>query len=248
MQVARLVFSDGDAWYTILTTLLNMVMIDKKYYWGILFDMDGVIVDSMRHHADGWRTVFRENCGIELSREDIFKREGMSGLSSIVDIFVEKGMAVPAERELIELREKKLELFEQNEIQLFPEMRGILELLDSKNIGIGLVTGSLRRSVQHVLKDDILRYFEAVITVDDISLGKPHPEPYLIGIERLGMKKKYVLAVENAPMGIASAKGAGIDCFAVETTLGGDYLNGADMVFKNHRDLYGYFRDLYGAP
>ncbi len=232
----------------VLTSLLNMVMTGTKYYRGILFDMDGVVVDSMRYHADGWQTVFKENCGIELTREDIFKREGMSGLSSIVDIFVEKGIEVPAERELMELREKKLELFEQNEIQLFPEMRSILELLYSNNIGIGLVTGSLRRSVQHVLKDDILKYFEAVITVDDISLGKPHPEPYIYGIEKLGVEKKYVLAIENAPMGIISAKGAGIDCFAIETTLGGDYLNAANIIFKNHRDLYDYFRDLYGTP
>lgn len=234
--------------YNILTSLLNMVMTGTKYYRGILFDMDGVVVDSMRYHADGWQTVFKENCGIELTREDIFKREGMSGLSSIVDIFAEKGIEVPAERELMELREKKLELFEQNEIQLFPEMRSILEFLYSKNIGIGLVTGSLRRSVQHVLKDDILKYFEAVITVDDISLGKPHPEPYLNGIDKLGVEKKYVLAIENAPMGIISAKGAGIDCFAIETTLGGDYLNGADIVFKNHREIYKYFRELYGTP
>jgi beta-phosphoglucomutase len=221
-------------------------MTDKKYYRAILFDMDGVVVDSMRYHADGWQTVFKENCGIDLTREDVLRREGMSGLSSIVDIFIEKGIEVPSESELVRLREKKLELFEQNEIQVFPEMRTILEFLHFKNIRMGLVTGSLRRSVQHVLKDDILKYFRAIVTVDDISIGKPHPQPYLYGIDRLGVEKSSVLAVENAPMGITSAKGAGIDCFAIETTLGEDFLSGADKVFKNHRELHDYFRDLYG--
>lgn len=219
----------------------------EKRYRAVLFDMDGIVADSMDYHAEGWQQVLREYCGLELSREDIFKREGMPGLESIVDIFEEKGVPVPSEEALTELRERKLQLFERHEIAVFPTIRDILDLLSRQRIAMGLVTGSLRRSVQHVLRDDVLRYFEAVVTVDDIAKGKPDPEPYLCGIARLGVAKSDVLAVENAPMGVISAKRAGIDCFAIETTLDERFLTGADRVFRNHRDLYDCFCRMYNT-
>ncbi len=219
----------------------------EKRYRAVLFDMDGIVADSMDYHAEGWRQVLREYCGLELTREDIFKREGMSGLESIVDIFEEKGVPVPSGEVLSELREKKLELFERHDVTVFPAIRDILDLLSQKKVAMGLVTGSLRRSVQHVLRDDVLRHFEAVVTVDDISKGKPDPEPYLCGMARLGAEKSDVLAVENAPMGILSAKRAGIDCFAIETTLDESFLTGADRIFGNHADLYDYFCRMYNA-
>ncbi|MFW5771345.1 MAG: hypothetical protein ACOCX9_07905, partial [Spirochaetota bacterium] len=60
-----------------------------------LFDMDGVVVDSMPAHAGSWREIFRE-FGLTLQDIDIFKREGMAGLDSIAEIFLEKNSVVPA--------------------------------------------------------------------------------------------------------------------------------------------------------
>ena len=67
-------------------------------YSAILFDMDGVIVDSMHWHAESWIKAFNEY-GIDLIKEDIFKREGMSGIDSIVDIFKEKRIEIPEDDE-----------------------------------------------------------------------------------------------------------------------------------------------------
>ena len=206
--------------------------------------MDGVIADSMDHHAGSWQKVFEE-CGVKISKEEIFKREGMSGLESIIDVIRAKGVPVPDKNEQKKLLERKLQIFEKKRIEIFPMGKEILQFLKSKKIRLGLVTGSLRRSVNFILPHEIFQFFDAVVTFDDISNGKPHPEPYLKALEMTGCGPEDALVIENAPLGIESAKKAGIDCLALQTTLTKKYLNNADMVFKNHEALFRYLKDIF---
>ena len=215
-------------------------MISRKYK-AVLFDMDGVIADSMEHHAESWQTVFREY-GVLISKEEIFKREGMSGLDSIIDVIRSKGVPVPDEKEQKKLQKRKLELFEKNRIEIFPHVLDILQFLKSKNVGLGLVTGSLKRSVNFILPREIFQFFDAVVTFDDITSGKPHPEPYLKALVMTGCGPEDALVIENAPLGIESAKSAGIDCFALETTLPSEYLDKADRIFKTHEALFEFLK------
>ena len=90
----------------------------------------------------------------------------------------------------------------------------------------------------------IFNLFNAIVSVDDVINGKPHPEPYLKAIDILKCDPKYALVIENAPLGIESAKKAGLDCFAIETTLPGSYLKNADRIFKSHRLLFEYFKEM----
>lgn len=215
-----------------------------KRYRAILFDMDGVIVDSMHKHAEAWQRVFYDY-GISLTKEEIFKREGMSGRSSIVDIIKEKEDRVPDKDEQSEILQKKLEIFERGQIKVYPFIREILEYIQSQKIEAGLVTGSLRRSVQFVLPEDMKGYFNVIITVDDIQNGKPHPESYIRAMEELECNTKNTLVIENAPLGITAAKRAGLDCFAIETTLESPFLKEADKIFQNHRLLLEYLKGRF---
>lgn len=213
-----------------------------KKYKAVLFDMDGVIADSMHWHAESWQKVFNE-FGIELSKAEIFKREGMSGLASIIDIIKEKGKRIPGNDELHLLQKNKLELFETGKVEVYPYAEDILEIVHLKILKTGLVTGSLRRSVDFILPAGIVKYFDVIVTVDDINNGKPHPEPYLKAMKKLDSEPAETLVIENAPLGIISAKEAGADCYALETTLDGSHLKGADMIFSNHEQLLNYLKD-----
>lgn len=207
----------------------------------ILFDMDGVIVDSMRSHADSWKQVLGEH-GIELEDHEIFQREGMSGRQSIEEIFSEKQRPVPGEREFHDLLQKKHSIFERHAVDIFPLVDEILSWAGSKGIRSALVTGSLKRSVRHVLPRAVLSRFSAVITAEDVTRGKPDPEPYLRAMETLGVSAGQSLIIENSPMGIRSARAAGVTCFALETTLPRTYLSEADRVFSTHRELLDYLK------
>jgi HAD superfamily hydrolase (TIGR01509 family) len=202
----------------------------------ILFDMDGVIVDSMRFHAAAWKQVLGEY-GVLVNDIDIYLREGMSGRQSVEDIFFEYGRAFPDERMFQNLIDKKHALFESNQIVLYPCVEAILELIKGRNMLTGLVTGSLKRSVHHLLSPGVLSQFNVVVTAEDVLKGKPDPEPYARAIEMLGVKPEMSLIIENAPMGIRSAKSAGATCYALETTLPERYLKEADKIVRDHRSL-----------
>jgi beta-phosphoglucomutase len=213
-----------------------------KKYKAVLFDMDGVITDSMHWHAESWQKAFLDH-GVEITKKDIFKREGMSGMASIIDILKEKHHPVPSTKELERLMQKKLSIFETNGVKIFPYVTEMLGLISDLQLKSGLVTGSLRRSVEFMLKDSILSFFDVIVTVNDIQKGKPHPEPYLNAMKQLNLAPDKTLVIENAPLGIISAKEAGADCYAIETSLDSTYLKDADMVFKNHELLLNFLKD-----
>ncbi len=206
----------------------------------ILFDMDGVIVDSMPHHARAWRTVLGKH-GLTLQDEDIFRREGMTGSSSVIDIFREKGINPPDSDELANLQNSKDKIFEEAQISLYPGIRDIITRLSSSGCKLGLVTGSFRRSVYHSIPPDILALFDVTVTADDVTRGKPDPEPYIRAMQKCGCLPVNTLVVENAPMGIAAAKSAGARCIAIKTTLGEDFLSKSDAIVNDHVELMDFF-------
>ncbi|MCX8125127.1 MAG: HAD family phosphatase [Spirochaetes bacterium] len=210
-----------------------------KHCEAVLFDMDGVVVDSMYAHAQCWIDVFKEH-GVYLDKTDIFKREGMTGLESIADIFIEKGYAVPPEPILRELQKKKLQLFSSYQIEVYPQMFTIIPMLHSKGKKIGIVTGSFRYLVEKLIPETLLRYVDVVISVDDVQKGKPNPDPYVEAVKKLNVKPDNVIVVENAPMGIKAAKAAGLYCIAISTTLVAAFLDEADAVVHDHEELKTY--------
>ncbi len=207
----------------------------------VLFDMDGVVLDSMKCHAGAWIAALSE-FGICVQEHDIFIREGMTGKDSIIDIFADKGVKNPGIDELNRLIEIKLSVFKECSIHPFPLIDDILEFLSSKNVPMALVTGSLRRSVDQILPERIRGFFSVVITADDVTRGKPDPEPYSAALRSLGVNPDTAVAVENAPMGIRSAVDAGLRCIALETTLNRGYLRMASMVLQDHPALYQFFK------
>ena len=214
-----------------------------KKYSTFLFDMDGVVVDSMPSHADSWKEIFREY-GLTLNDEDIFRREGMAGIDSIAEIFSEKNCQVPTTEELMSLQERKITIFKDYNVKVFEGIRDILGCLKDNGARIGLVTGSLRRSVEHMLDYEMLSFFDAVVTVDDVKRGKPFPDPYIRALELLDSSVKDSLVIENAPMGIKAAKAAALYCVAIETTLPASYLEEADIIVSDHCELKSFLKSV----
>lgn len=214
-----------------------------KKYNTFLFDMDGVVVDSMWYHALSWKEIFTE-FGLTLNDEDIYKREGMAGLDSIAEIFSEKKCPVPTTEELISLQERKILRFRDYDVRVFSEVPGILAHLKEKGFRMGLVTGSLRMSVEHMLDEQMLSFFDVIVTADDAGRGKPYPDPYIRALKLLNSGVDDSLVIENAPMGIKSAKAASLYCVAVQTTLPADFLAEADHIVMDHFELHTFLREI----
>jgi beta-phosphoglucomutase len=123
---------------------------------------------------------------------------------------------------------------------LVPGIAPLLHDLWGRGYQLGLVTGSAGSVVDESLSPTgLAELFAAIVTGDEVSQGKPNPEPYQIAANRLGVSPFDCLAVENAPLGIRSAKAAGMGCVAIETTLPAARLLAADAdrVFPDAADL-----------
>ena len=108
-----------------------------------------------------------------------------------------------------------------------------MNCLKNKGFKLALVTGTPRKEVKRILPKDLYKLFNVIVPSDEVTHGKPHPEPYNRALKALRLKPKEAIVIENAPNGIKSAKAAKMRVFAVETSLPKQYLKGADKVFSS---------------
>lgn len=214
-----------------------------------LFDMDGVLFDSMPSHARAWYETMT-SYGVECTPDDFYLFEGRTG-SSTINIFFNKTFGRDAsEEEIREIYDKKSYRF--TELESSNPMSGALEVL--KKVGEHdirhlIVTGS----GQHSLFEKIDSYFpgffhrERMVTAYDVKLGKPHPEPYLMGLEKAGVDASEAIVIENAPLGVESGRAAGIYTIAVNTGPLSDQIlldAGANCLYPSMKALAEDFDDL----
>ncbi len=208
----------------------------KNSLKAVIFDMDGVITDTMPCHFNAWKTIFA-NSGVHVTHEDIYKREGQKGIESVREIFGEKG--VPFTSELAKgLLKDKEELFKNIfKLKFIQGSRSFIKSLSRRGYRLALVTGTSRHEAERLLPRELWNCFEVTVCGCDVQNGKPHPEPYLRALKMLKIKSSEALVIENAPFGIASAKAAGLKCMALETSLPKKYLKQADKVFSSYKGL-----------
>lgn len=217
-----------------------MVRFKNQRVSGILFDLDGVILDSMAWHIRAWQEVLL-GYDISLDEEFLYLNEGAIEFSHLLDILETEGLGRKLGRSL-EPGDIKNLLAEHgrrfnrryaDKVRPYPDAEGVLAGLSGKGLSLGLVTSSSREVVDRILPAGITGLFDSIVTGDMVGRGKPHPEPYLTGLAALGLDRSRTLAVENAPAGIRSAKAAGLTCLALTTTLRRRHLDQADFVFPD---------------
>ncbi len=195
----------------------------------IVFDMDGVIVDSMPYHFIAWYEALRP-WGVRVSCFEVYAQEGERWETTLKGL-LKREKIKPTQKILsaiFNLRQKIFKRYFKRYI-----FHGAYELLvDLRRQGfiLGLVTGSPLNEIRRILPVKLLKLFTAVVAGNQVKNGKPHPEPYLRAARLLQLNPKECLVVENAPFGIISAKRAGMACIAVSTSLPKEYLSGADIV------------------
>lgn len=197
--------------------------------------MDGVLVDSMPYHAEAWKQAFA-SAGISVDKREIYELEGSNHIQTVEIIFRRSGR-VPTGKDAEELSSKKIEIF--NRIEKVMPFDGMKELIAElvPVYRLAVVSGSNRKTVHDLMNNFFPGAFHVIITGDDVKKSKPDPEPYLIAVEKLGVRKEECIVIENAPLGILSAKSAGLRCIAVIAYLGREKLKEADMIVESHMEL-----------
>ncbi len=211
---------------------------DIKNVKAILFDMDGVIIDSMKHHAKCWVHIFKQK-GINIRQSEIYKREGIKPARLIHEIYQINGLQISNESMQNVLDEKISHYWNNYNPLPFKEIYTVLEKLKEK-YKLAIVSGSTKYNVNRVLNDfQLAKYFNAVVNSDMVTKGKPHPMSFIKAYEMLKLSPGECVCIENAPYGIKSAKGAGVYTCAITTTLNEKtlYNAGADYVVNSHQEI-----------
>ena len=215
------------------------ILTNKK---AVFFDMDGVIYDSMGYHADAWSNAFL-HFGIDFPQEKVYENEGRTAQSTINLVFQQNEQRNATPFEVDQIYTKKTEL-----IQFYPDAipfkgaRELMENLKKQGVGIWVVTGSSQEKFLDALLCDFAGLVSAgqIVSGKDVQQCKPHPEPYLTALKKSGLKSGEVVVIENAPLGVQSAKAAGIYTVAINTGILEDRVlweSGADLVIKNLTEL-----------
>jgi HAD superfamily hydrolase (TIGR01509 family) len=225
----------------------NLSRIDLKT---VLFDMDGVLFDSMPNHATAWTQTFREE-GLTFTEEECYLHEGRTGNGTINIVFNRELGRNATSDEMERIYRKKSLLFESSPEA--PVKQGAWELLEQVRLsGLNriLVTGSGQESLFSKLNQSFPGQFSPtrMVTAYDVVKGKPDPEPYLQGLGKAGVMNYNAVVVENAPLGVEAAKAAGIFTIAVNTgKLQDRHLldAGADLIFQGMQALNDAWPELY---
>lgn len=212
-----------------------MALRDFSHYRAIAFDVDGTLVPSMHLNFECWQVIL-EKRGYYIDREEYFLREGENLYELIFDL-VKKGSTSVDFEEIKTCAIEKDALFLK---RFTPQYYlGVESLLAGKTQGhrFALVTAGRLERLEGMLNKEMLGKFDAIVTGRAGVRGKPFPDPYLECASSLGIPPKEILAVENAPLGVKSAKSAGMDCIAIASTLASEYLIGADRVYESFHNF-----------
>lgn len=191
----------------------------KKY---ILFDHDGVLVDTeLWYFRAGERAL--ADIGFTLEK-DLYLQDMSQGLGTWAQVRA----AGIDEQTINKLREVRNDYYQEYLRTEAIEISGVVETLAelSKYVRMAIVTTARRSDFELIHeKRQIRQFMDFVLARGDYRLAKPHPEPYLTGLERLGAAKEEVLVVEDSARGLSSAVAAGIDCVIVHNdfTMGNDF-------------------------
>mgnify|MGYP003412396025 FL=1 len=204
------------------------------------FDMDGVLFDSMPHHAIAWEEVMKKH-GLSFTARDCYINEGRTGESVIREAMWKARNRDARPDEIEQIYTEKSAYFHQlGEAYPIPNVADVLQYVQSCGHQIWVVTGSGQRTLIDSLHAVFPNIFQRdrMITAFDVTHGKPDPEPYLKAWERSGLPKEKCFVIENAPLGIRAGKAAGLTVYAVNTgILTREDLAQADQVFDSMTEL-----------
>jgi HAD superfamily hydrolase (TIGR01509 family) len=182
----------------------------------VIFDWDGTLANTREVILLSFHQALKEVAGIDESNEFIERRIGVGASETFKEILKSKGLEVNSE--LIKLLVKtktRVQVEKASEVRLFPGAKPLLESLNGK-VKIGLASMNGREVINRLIRDlDVSRFFEIVLTVDDVSKSKPDPEIFLKTAFALGSTPEYCVVIEDSIFGVKAAKTAGMGCVAV---------------------------------
>ena len=205
---------------------------------GIIFDMDGTIVDSLPYHHEAWKIFFNEN-KVENFSEKLNQYKGGGTLDLMRTVYGNQY----SKKELKKMSEDKEMIFRKiykGEIKQILGFKKFLDELKSKDIMVGLASNAIRKNVSMIINElGIYDHFDSVICGDEVTKGKPNPEMFNETIDRFNINKSECLIFEDSLEGVLAAKNSGIKVIGITSSSSNKVLTdaGCAMAISDYLDF-----------
>lgn len=198
---------------------------------GIIFDMDGTIVDSLPYHYEAWKIFFNQN-KVENFSEKLNEYKGGGTLDLMRTVYGNQY----SKKELKKMSEDKEKIFRKiykGEIKQILGFKKFLDELKSKDIMVGLASNAIRKNVSMIINElEIYDYFDSIICGDEVINGKPNPEMFNETIDRFNINKDECLIFEDSLEGVLAAKNSGVKVIGITSSSSNKVLKDAGCVMS----------------
>jgi beta-phosphoglucomutase family hydrolase len=187
-------------------------MVDLSPYRGIVFDMDGTLIDSMGAHAKAWQQTC-EHFGCPYDGEYINNLGGVPTRAIVVLLNAKYGLNLDPDA-VTECKRQAFITLDDKPTVIAATFAVMQRCYGQLKMGVG--TGSDRQNAMQVLEQTgLLSKLDTVVTASDVSLGKPHPETFLAVARNMGIAPQHCVVFEDTEIGRQVAHNAGMDCIMV---------------------------------
>ncbi len=202
----------------------------------ILFDMDGVIINSEPIHSKVESSLLVE-LGAKVTEDDFLKYAGMPFDAIAADV-LKKDKDDPVIKDVVKKKFDRMLPLCEKELKTYPNVTETLKQL-KKEFSLALASSSISVFIKYVIKKfNLSDNFDVVVSAaDDVKNGKPAPDIFLKAAEKLNVKPEECVVVEDALNGIKAAKAAGMKCIANTNSFPKDKLTEADLIIDNFNEL-----------
>lgn len=210
-------------------------------YQGIIFDLDGTLVDTEPIHRDAWFKVMGQ---YDLKFGNDWFEQWIGKSDRVLAEALERYYKVPTSADLLqEQKRKTYHLMAAEKAVVFPGVEDLLRVLKER-FRLGIATNSSDKDAASVFqKTKLDAYFQTIVTADQVDRLKPAPDMYLLASKRLGLFTDACLVVEDSPSGVKAAKEAGMYVLAVTNSHPGVSLQEADRVFPTSSEALQWIFD-----
>lgn len=189
---------------------------------GIIFDMDGVLVDAMPFHCKAIQRAAKQEVNVDVEERDVYLLEGMPGEDMVKELLRHKrytgnieelsdGDSEKLDSIAHRIHETKKKIFQQ--INASAPINGARELISTIRCKKALVSGAAKQEVDSIINKYFGKdAFDVVVSGEDLEEGKPSPDPFRTALVKMGLRESEAIVVENAPLGVKAASNARLRC------------------------------------
>ena len=198
--------------------------------------MDGTIVNSLPFHKQAWQITFARR-GKDFTEADFQWANGRRN-EEIIPYFLKRTMPLAEVNVIADEKEATFRRLVKDSIKSLPGVVELIKSLAKAKYELAVVSSTPKENIELITKTlGIKKYFSLLINGDDVKEGKPNPQCFLLGAEKLGIAAKNCVVMEDAVVGVQAAKCAGMYCIAVANTCSREDIAEADIVVDSLAEI-----------